>query len=125
MTIKTFLYCKTLSVLPDIHLYCVGGGKFSKYELSFGSLIPGNKGFGHVSTKPSIFCIIQHYVYYVLPVMRLCIPPLEAISSGCPVYIPLASIPEVLGDAEFTFKSHPNTSLNSSNIIVLVSMHSC
>lgn len=93
---------------PKLHLVCFGGGAFTRNEL----LLANNLGLSsgdiiQMSGADAILAnLYTHAQVFVYPSLYegFGIPPLEAMSCGCPVACSkLSSIPEVVGDAGIYF----------------------
>jgi len=92
-----------LSMIDDIGVCCVGGGKFTRKELSFlEKTIPGRyRHLGYISVDElneeynKALCLVYPSSYEGFG-----IPIVEAMKAGCPVIAyKSSSIPEVAGDA--------------------------
>lgn len=101
---------------PDLRLVCFGGGAFTRDEfMSANSLGLLSNDLIHMAgadaTLANLYTFAQVFVYPSL-YEGFGIPPLEAMSCGCPVACSgLSSIPEVVGEAGIYFDP-----LSSQNI---------
>ncbi|RNI15808.1 glycosyltransferase family 1 protein [Methanohalophilus sp. RSK] len=98
----------------EFDLICFGGGKFNSNELeSINSNITCNIIQLHGSDD-LLASLYKHAFCFVYPSIYegFGIPPLEAMSVGCPVIASnVSSIPEVVGDAAILFNPHSEDEL--------------
>lgn len=101
-----------------------GGGKINKVEFEmFNSLQIPSESFKHIDGNDSLLAgFYKNASLLVYPSLYegFGIPPLEAMSYGCPVICSnVASIPEVVGNAALLFDPHSVESIENNIISVL------
>ena len=112
-------YASSMKVLKNLDLICFGGGPFSSDELKLFSeeKIPIER-IRQVSGDDALLSrYYKNAVFFVYPSLYegFGIPPLEAMSYGCPVACSnTSSIPEVVGDAAIMFDPYSIGSLQAS-----------
>ncbi len=102
-----------------LKLVCFGGGRFSAGERALQLQLGLNKGQVHWLTggDPLLASLYRHAAAFVYPSLYegFGMPPLEAMSCGCPVVCSnVGSIPEVVGNAGEFFDSRDTDALIAS-----------
>jgi glycosyltransferase involved in cell wall biosynthesis len=97
-------YSSSKRLLEDFNLVCFGGGDFSQSELDIiSSLAIPNENVRYVSgSDEKLIAYYREANVFTYPSLYegFGIPPLEAMSLGCPVVCGnVSSLPEVVGDA--------------------------
>lgn len=88
-------------LLPDLHFVVAGGGNRDVFR-SVGLELPPNAEFVGYVTDPELKALYEHAAVFAFPSYYegFGLPPLEAMSCGCPVVTSrAASLPEICGDA--------------------------
>ena len=108
-------------MLEDVHLVCVGGGKFNDSEKKLlGSLMSRSHQLS--LTDPELTYAYKHALSFIMPSLYegFCLPVLEAMICSCPVVCSnTSSIPEVAGDAAIYFDPKKESSIASAIKILL------
>jgi glycosyltransferase involved in cell wall biosynthesis len=98
-------------------LVCFGGPEFTNNELKIINTIKSEKNIIHLRGSDSLLAsLYKHAFCFIFPSLYegFGIPPLEAMSMGCPVVASEASsIPEVVGDAAIRFDPYSKDNLVS------------
>jgi glycosyltransferase involved in cell wall biosynthesis len=98
----------------DFDLICFGGGNFKAGELKNISTRIKNNIIQLAGSDDLLASLYKHAFCFVYPSLYegFGIPPLEAMSMGCPVIASnTSSIPEVVGDAAILFNPHSKDEL--------------
>lgn len=107
-----------LQEYPDIEIICVGGGKFSKSEISdLSSLKMLSRVHQMDVDDTKLKRLYQNALCFVFPSLMegFGLPTLEAFSCGCPVLLSASScMPEVGGDAAIYFDPTDSNSLKEA-----------
>lgn len=109
-------YASSARLRDGFDLVCFGGGAFSKAELAAQSAAPLRAGaVRQIGGSDAVLrALYQQAAVMVYPSLYegFGIPPLEAMSFGCPVVCcPVSSLPEVVGTAAAFFTSGDTDSL--------------
>jgi len=112
-------YGHSLLLKNEFSIICFGGGNFSASELSLmESLHISQDNILHVSGSDDILAgLYASAAVFVCPSLYegFGIPPLEAMSSGCPVVSAnVSSLPEVVGDAAELFDPADETEMRTA-----------
>lgn len=98
----------------EFDLICFGGGKLKKEELKNINSSISNNIIQLSGSDDLLASLYKHAFCFVYPSLYegFGIPPLEAMSMGCPVIASnVSSIPEVVGNAAILFDPHSNDEL--------------
>jgi len=102
----------------DLHLLCVGGGSFNKYELRMlEKLGIENQAMHFNFDDDTLAYIYQNALLFVFPSLYegFGMPILEAFACNCPVVCSnTSSLPEVGGEAAYYFDPNNKDSIKSS-----------
>jgi glycosyltransferase involved in cell wall biosynthesis len=97
------VYHNSQKLKQDFQLVCFGGDKFSSAEIKKNQAFQLQDKVIHISGDDNILAYLYHQaVAFIYPSLYegFGIPPLEAMSFGCPVICSnVSSIPEIVGDA--------------------------
>lgn len=110
---------------PGFDMVVAGGTNPSVFSGQYGSLPGFVKHVGYVSDQ-ELAALYQHASCFVFPSLYegFGIPPLEAMSMGCPVVASTAaSIPEVCGDAAMYFDPKDEAALRGALMAVMADPH--
>jgi glycosyltransferase involved in cell wall biosynthesis len=115
--IEAYSDSKVLSA--EYKIICFGGGEFTAEErLHFKSLGISPANILHYSGGDRVLSrLYRHAALFVYPSLYegFGMPPLEAMSTGCPVACSnVASLPEVVGDAAATFDPYDRESVRDA-----------
>lgn len=105
------VFTKNPSLYEQFTLVCAGGGQFTEEEKS---IIGDKKVSQRFASDAELASLFRHAAAFVYPSMYegFGIPPLEAMSAGCPVVCGNGgSLPEVTGEAAEIFDSRSEASL--------------
>lgn len=109
-------YAETPGLMAAFDLVCFGGGPLSRNERQLASRLGiAEKKLVSVHGPDKMLAgLYQHAAAFIYPSLYegFGLPPLEAMSQGCPVISSnTSSLPEVLGDAPEYFDPNDNTDL--------------
>jgi glycosyltransferase involved in cell wall biosynthesis len=111
---KTLLNSYERHFSNEFDLICFGGGELKADELKYINITDKNRIIQLSGSDDLLASLYKHAFCFIYPSFYegFGIPPLEAMSMGCPVIASNASsIPEVVGDAAILFDPHSEDEL--------------